>query len=49
MELLSERYGWTPAEIRAQSREDILSYLHIIRIKRKLENNASKAHGTKRA
>lgn len=37
MELLSERYGWTPNEIRAISVEDIYQYIEIINEKQNLE------------
>lgn len=37
MEMLSERYGWTPSEIRAQDAEDIGQYLEIISMKQKIE------------
>ncbi|MFA5050951.1 MAG: hypothetical protein WC499_02450 [Patescibacteria group bacterium] len=36
MEMLSERYGWTPEEIRSQRKEDIDNYLNIIRAKEKI-------------
>jgi hypothetical protein len=31
MEALSQRYGWTPNQIREQPTEDILQYLEIIK------------------
>jgi hypothetical protein len=36
-EMLSEKYGWTPNEIKNQSLNDIRDYLEIINIKMKLE------------
>jgi hypothetical protein len=33
MEMLSEKYGWTPKEIREQSLADIEYYLAILRVK----------------
>jgi hypothetical protein len=38
MEALSERYGWTPEEIRQQPAEVIEAYFRIITAKHKLEN-----------
>lgn len=37
MEALSDRYGWTPAQIREQNIEDIEAYLDIIRAKHRIE------------
>jgi hypothetical protein len=48
MELLSERYGWTPEQIRAQPIDDIEAYVEIIRIKRDIERKHLKQHGAKR-
>jgi hypothetical protein len=42
MELLSEKYGWTPTQIRAEKWEDINSYLDIIAIRNKLEKARKK-------
>ena len=39
MELLSERYGWLPSEIREQKISDIHDYLDIIAIKNMLAKN----------
>jgi hypothetical protein len=41
-EALSERYGWTPAQIREQRVEDIRAYVDIIDIKQRLHK---KHHG----
>lgn len=38
MEMLSERYGWTPDQIRQISMEDIDSYVQIIAEKERLKN-----------
>ncbi len=38
MEALSERYGWTPEQIKKMERKDLLHYWKIIGIKNKLEN-----------
>ena len=35
MEMLSERYGWTPQEIRDMKSDDINAYLDIISIQNK--------------
>jgi hypothetical protein len=43
MELLSDKYGWTPKEIRNQRAEDIENYLEIISIK----NLIQKRYGRK--
>jgi hypothetical protein len=45
MEILSERYGWTPTQIREQSKQDIDAYLKIISERNRLEN---KKHGKSR-
>lgn len=37
MESLSERYGWTPSQIREQRVEDIEQYMQIISVRNKLE------------
>ena len=43
MEALSERYGWTPIQIREQSFNDLETYLDIISVKNKIEmENAKK-------
>ena len=39
MEILSERYGWTPGQIREQRVEDIEQYMSIIRMRNKLERS----------
>lgn len=41
MELLSREYGWTPAEIRAQSAQDIEQYLVIIGERARIERARS--------
>jgi hypothetical protein len=47
MEMLSEEYGWTPSQIRNESRLDIEIYLKIIRMKRLIANKESKKYGRK--
>lgn len=43
MEMLSERYGWTPIQIREQGFNDLETYLDIISVKNKIElENAKK-------
>jgi len=37
MEMLSERYGWTPAQIRDMDVVDIVKYMQVIHTKRNLE------------
>lgn len=37
MEMLSDRYGWTPGQIREQRVEDIEQYVRILNIKSRLE------------
>ncbi|HEY1037160.1 MAG TPA: hypothetical protein VGE62_01100 [Candidatus Paceibacterota bacterium] len=44
MELLSERYGWTPDEIKTMSQEDIENYTAIISMKNKMREKAEKAN-----
>lgn len=44
METLSDRYGWTPSQIREQRAEDIEQYMQIIRIKNKIERSKRKTH-----
>lgn len=39
MEILSDRYGWTPGQIREQRVEDIEQYMAIIRVKNRLERS----------
>jgi hypothetical protein len=39
MEILSDRYGWTPDQIRAQRVEDIEQYMQIIRVKHRIERS----------
>lgn len=39
MEMLSSEYGWTPSQIREQRTEDILAYVEILRLKRKIQES----------
>ena len=47
MEILSERYGWTPSQIRKEKWEDIEKYLEIISAKNKIEQLEAKKYGRK--
>ncbi|MFA6158900.1 MAG: hypothetical protein WC763_04760 [Candidatus Paceibacterota bacterium] len=38
MEMLSDRYGWTPDEIKEMSLEDLSSYMAIISEKNRIKN-----------
>lgn len=38
MEMLSDEYGWTPSQIRAEASEDIEDYIEMINTKRLLQN-----------
>lgn len=40
MEMLSDKYGWTPEQIRAQRQEDIEAYINILHIKSKINKRA---------
>lgn len=42
MEMLSERYGWTPNQIRDISLSDIENYLDIISLKNKNDKENSR-------
>lgn len=42
MEMLSDRYGWTPRQIREQYVEDIEQYVRIIGIKKREGNKQGK-------
>lgn len=42
MEALSERYGWTPDQIRAMALEDVLSYFDVIAAKNRLQYKRNK-------
>lgn len=48
MEMLSDEYGWTPSQIRAENWEDIEQYIEIINTKRFIQNgrlkNATNTH-----
>ena len=44
MEMLSERYGWTPSQIREQSKDDLNYYIRIISIKNRLEKAKAKKY-----
>jgi hypothetical protein len=44
MEMLSEKYGWTPTQIREQSIDDILNYIDIISVKNKIEKENNKKY-----
>ena len=39
MELLSQEYGWTPSQIRAERLSDVMSYLDIIEARNSLQKN----------
>lgn len=41
MELLSERYGWTPREIREMSVADVSAYIEIINARARLQEEAA--------
>jgi len=45
MEMLSDKYGWTPSEIRKQRVSDIKMYLQILREKNTLQKYYSKKYG----
>lgn len=45
--MLSERYGWTPEEIRKQPVSDILAYVQIITAKKKEEAKLNKQRNGK--
>lgn len=40
--MLSEKYGWTPSQIREQSYDDLMAYIDIGNVKTKIENQKSK-------
>jgi len=42
MEILSERYGWLPSQIRNERLEDIIDYVDIIEVKNIIEKEQSK-------
>jgi len=42
MEALSDRYGWTPKQIREQNETDIKNYIEIITVKNILEKEKIK-------
>jgi hypothetical protein len=44
MELLSDKYGWTPNQIREIPMNDIEDYLEIISMKNRLEQAQIKKH-----
>lgn len=44
-EMLSERYHWTPDQIRDMRQDDILDYLVIIRAKKRIEKFNQKKNG----
>lgn len=43
--MLSERYGWTPDQIRDMKWDDVQAYIEIISIKRREEVRQIKKHG----
>ena len=45
MEMLSERYGWTPSQIKKEDRYDIACYIEIIAIKKQIEKAQQKQNG----
>jgi hypothetical protein len=47
MQSLSEKYGWTPNEIRKLSVHDMLDYIEIANIKSQLQKAQQKKHGRK--
>jgi hypothetical protein len=42
MEILSERYGWLPSQIRNERLDDIIDYVDIIKVKNIIEKEQSK-------
>jgi len=44
-EALSDRYGWTPSQIREQRADDIEAYLSIISMKSQIEKLKMKKNG----
>ena len=42
METLSEKYGWTPKQIKEQSASDILDYWNIVNVKKMLREAEAK-------
>lgn len=42
MESLSEKYGWTPQQIREMSEDDVIAYLDIAKIKLKYRTDEVK-------
>lgn len=42
MELLSEKYGWTPSQIRNESMKDLEVYIDIIGVKNNIEKELYK-------
>jgi hypothetical protein len=42
MEMLSERYGWTPNQIRVMREDDIEDYIRIINLKEKVRKMYNK-------
>lgn len=48
MEMLSEKYGWTPSQIRKENFKDLETYIDIISVKNRIEKeNAKKNYGRK--
>jgi len=45
MEMLSNRYGWTPSQIREQRWQDIENYLDINLVEKKVEKYLKKKYG----
>jgi hypothetical protein len=42
MEMLSDRYGWLPSQIRNESVDDMIDYVDIAGVKNKIEIENSK-------
>lgn len=45
--MLSDKYGWTPKQIREQRFEDMVLYIDIIKEKQNLEKYYQKKYGRK--
>jgi len=44
-EVLSERYGWTPDQIRNQKDEDLKNYFRIIQARNRIDKYNEKKYG----
>ena len=47
MEMLSEKYGWTPSQIRGEDVKDLMIYIDIISVKNRIEKENNKNYGRK--